>query len=276
MDLPDDLDLLRRHHPLQAAPPVPADWKPGLRGFFFGPRKPWGDYAQARALIRHGRIAEARELLERLIAVARAQTDWQAEVLICLESLRPPAGLSPPQALWIDLPMAEKDALLAIKRFTTIDYKKLQDCLQKTDQASPHCPEGAAVLLMAFVATSDLALQVQLLFRNGRSTVGGMIVISPLKGLGFLLNRQHDESWAHFMRGVRSPESIIATYKEALKITIASASGEFLSKSFSDYCRIGLGLVLFDLGFDAERRAYFKSLVPDFVGGVAQACQMLA
>lgn len=276
MELPSDLETLSQSYPWPAPPPVPPNWKPGFASLLSGKRKPWGDYSQARALIRHGKIPEARELLERILAVPRAESEWgQADVLLGLETMRPPDGLVAPQSLWSLLPKAELDAFLALKQFTTMDYAALQHYLPGADKALPSCPEGAALLLMAFVGASDLAIQVLMNAANGHK-IDGMIVTAPVKGLALLLNRQHHESWKRFHAGVSNPNAVMEAYKKSSNGTLSPSLSQGLAERIRGYCRIGLGLVLFDFGLESVRREYFKSLVPDFADGLAQSCKLLA
>lgn len=272
--LPDSLETLRRLHPLPAPPAVPADWRPGFMAGIFGRGKPWGDSDQALALIRHGRIAEARELLLRL--VAHRQGDLPARLLLCLESLRPPRDEAlKPSTIVPSLPAAERAAVDALFGFSQIDYDWLGNAMLDATAQPPESEPGAFHLLLAFVAGADLWLQTQVLHPRKRA-IESAIVIKPGKALALLLERRHDEAWQIFGEGVAEPESIVDTYRKVLGADISPGEAESLVRAMRDYCEIGRGLILFDLGYEAERRSLFRQIIPTSSGPVADACRLLA
>ncbi len=271
-DFPDSLETLRRLHPLPAPPGVPAKWQPG---WFFGRGKPWGDTDQAVALIRHGRIAEARELLLRIVAHSN---DLSAKLLLCLESRRPPhdAGLKPGSIVPL-LPPAERAAVDALFAFNQIDYGWLGEAMLTATAQPPNSESGAFHLLPAAVAGADLWFQTQILYPRKRE-MKGAIVKEPGKGLALLLERRHDEAWQTFSEGVAAPESSISGYGRILQADLSSKEEEYLIHAMRGDCEIGRGLVLFDLGYNTERRALFRRIAPLLTGSeaAASACRMLA
>jgi hypothetical protein len=272
-DFPDSLETLRRLHPLPAPPAVPADWRPGLMAGIFGRGKPWGDSDQAVALIRHGRIAEARELLLRL--VAHRPGDLPAKLLLCLESRRPPRDEAlKPSTIVPFLPAKERAAVDALFGFTQLDYDWLQNGLVDAIAQPPDSEPGAFHLLLAFVAGADLWFQTQILYPR-KGAMESAIVTKPNKGLALLLERRHDEAWQILGEGAAEPESIIDTYRK-ICTDLSSEEAKRLVRAMRGYCEIGRGLVLFDLGYEAERRSLFRQIVTTFTGPVADACRLLA
>jgi len=272
--LPATLASLRAMHPLPAPPGVPADWRPGFLARLFGRAKPWGGCDEAVALVRHGRIAEARELLLRLVAHG---ADTPTRLFFCLESLRPPADATLLLSKVVpSLPPVEKHAVDALVAFGQRDYGWLAEAVLATAEVRPAAELGAFVALAGFVAASDLWLQTQLL-QPRRRELTSSIVCRPAKALALLMERRHDEAWQTFQAGVADPASIVASYEKVLELQATPEERDFLTFAAAGYCDIGLGLVLFDLGYEVERRALFARLAPR--GGAShltQACQLLA
>jgi len=271
--LPDSLETLRRLHPLPAQPGVPADWRPGLMAGLFGRGKPWGDREQAIALLRHGRIAEARELLQRLVAQG---ADNPTRLLFCFEGRRPPHDdsfrisqvvptLSPADKTLIDM-------LVAVAQG---NYDWLGESMLAASATTPGSEFAAFLLLTGFVATSDLWLQTQLLHPRKRA-LESMIVCRPFKAVALFIERRHDEAWAAFQQCVAEPASIVTAYEKGLNLSATPAEHAKLGEAARLYGEIGLGLVLFDLGYAQERRAHFARLTPRLNSGLAEACRMLA
>jgi hypothetical protein len=275
MALPDNFEVLRRQYPLPALAPVPPDWKGGFKSALFGVAQPWGDYAQARALIAHDRIAEARALLDRIMAHEGVAHQPQVAVLAALESMRTPDGYRHPQSFWAQFRDAEGQSLIALKRFTIRDYQKLQQYLLQVEKLSPQNIEAANVVLLAYIGASDLAMQVMLSVYAGGREPRSVIVVESIKAVALLLERRPAEAWDIFHKGVRNPASIVESYQGA-KVPVPHTADKSLIMDFKAYCEIGLGLVMFDTGLDVPRRAYFKDLAPQLQGGVAAACRLLA
>ncbi|SDS02856.1 hypothetical protein [Opitutus sp. GAS368] len=271
--LPNSLEPLRRLHPLPPPPGVPADWKPGLKAGLFGRGKPWGDAGQATALIRHGRISEARELLQRLVLHG---TDNPTRLLFCFEGRRPPHDETFKIGKVVaELPPADKTLIDTLVAFGGRDYNWLGESFLAAAATRPSCEFAAFLLLADFVTMSDQWLQTQLLHPRKR-VLESMIVCRPLRAVALLLERRHDEAWESFHHCITEPESIVTAYEKALQLPATPAERAKLTDAGRIYGEVGLGLVLFDLGYTSERRTHFARLAPRLGGGLAEASRMLA
>jgi hypothetical protein len=272
-DLPSTLEELRRRHPLPPQPGVPADWKPGFFRGLFGTPKPWGALEEAVALLRHGRIAEARELFRR----HRAQSDdLAARLWLAFESRRPPTDPAiKASELVPGLPQPERAAVEALIAFSQLDGQWLGDSMLAAMAAAANSELGAFLQLAAFVAGSDLWMQTQLLHPRGR-TVASMFVVKPVKALALMLERRHDEAWALASEGAADPGFAADSYARNLALQPTAAEAATVNDAARDYCAIVLGLILFELGHDAARRAHFARLAQHCTGHVATACRQLA
>ncbi len=272
VDLSESLESLRRLHPLAAQPAVPANWRPGFLAGIFGRGKPWGDTNQAVALIRHGRIAEARELLLRLVAHSH---ELSARLLLCLESQRPPRDEAlKPSTIIPSLPPKERAAVEALFGFAQLNYDWLGEAMLGATAQTADSEQGAFHLLLAFVAGADLWTQTQILHPRKR-TIENAIVSKPTKALALLLERRHDEAWQFFCEGAAAPESIINGYRKNLGVDLSDAETQLLVRAARGYCEAGRGLILFDLGYEAERRVLFRRIALTFADSVAHSCRLL-
>lgn len=271
--LPDSLETLRRLHPMPAPPAVPANWQPGFFAGLFGPGKPWGDTEDALALLRHGRIAEGRELLQRIVAHSR---EWPQRLVLCLEKLRPPKFESfKPGTIISTLQPGDRAGLDAVFAFAAMDYGRLGEAMLHVTERMPTSEMGAFLLLSAVVTSGDLWLQTQILHPLNRS-IESAIVVSSSKGCALLLERRHDEAWQVFTAGIANAGTSIENYRKTLGVDFSSDVAAKLARALRGYCEIGRGLVLFDLGFERERRVIFRRLAPTFSGSVVRACELLA
>lgn len=270
--LPHSLDEIRRRQPQSAPPQIPADWRPGFLSGLFGRGKPWGGTGEAVSLIRHGRIAEGRELLLRIVAHS---SEVSARLVLCLESRRQPefAGFNP-STIIASLPAAERAGVDAMFAFTKLDYTWLEKAFMEATERVPTSELAAFFLMMALVGAGDLWLQTQILFpRKGQ--IEGAINAASSKGLALLLERRHGEAWEVFRACIADPDKSIAGYGRTLRVELSAEENGKLAGALRDFCVIGCGLVLFDLGCDAERRAHFRTLAPTFTGSAARACELL-
>jgi hypothetical protein len=272
-NLPASLAALRATHSLPAPPEVPANWRAGFFARLFSRPAPWGGPQEAVALVRHGRIAEARELLRRLVANG---DDGGARLCYCLESLRPPQD----PALLVgkvvpSLPEADKLAVDMLVAFVQGDYNWLGEALLAAAKTQPDSPIGAFLLLAGFVGGSDLWLQTQLLHPRHRE-LSSRIVSRPVKAIALLLERRHDEAWQVFQEGVADPDSVLTSYAKLLQVEPTGQERQDLASAVGTYCDIGLGLVLHDLGYEVERRAHFERLPRPQANNLAEAYRLLA
>jgi hypothetical protein len=272
--LPETLEELRRRHPLPAQPGVPADWKPGFFGGLFGSPKPWGGVDDAVMLLRHGRIAEARELLKRL--VAHDGNNLAARLWLSLESRRPPhdetikAGVLVPA-----LPRPERDALETLIAFATMNGAWLGEAFLAAMERPAGSEPGALLQVAAFVAGGDLWMQTQLLHPRGRA-MENIIVTKLLKSFAQVLERRHDEAWALAYEVSSHPATVVESYGRILTITPTAGETETLTTAARNYANLILGLILFDLGYEAERRPLFAGAVQHMQPNMATACRLLA
>ncbi len=272
--LPESLEELRRRHPLPAQPGVPADWKPGFFGGLFGSPKPWGGVDDAVMLLRHGRIAEARELLKRL--VAHDGNNLAARLWLSLESRRPPhdetikAGVLVPA-----LPRPERDALETLIAFATMNGAWLGEAFLAAMERPAGSELAAFLQVAAFVAGGDLWMQTQLLHPRGR-TVESVIVTKSVKAFAQFLERRHDEAWNLAHEAASDPAAVIGSYGRNLKISPTAQETATLTTAARNYSQLILGLILFDLGYDAERRPLFAGAVQHMQPNMATACRLLA
>jgi hypothetical protein len=272
--LPESLEELRRRHPLPAQPGVPADWKPGFFGGLFGSPKPWGGVDDAVMLLRHGRIAEARELLKRL--VAHDGNNLAARLWLSLESRRPPhdetikAGVLVPA-----LPRPERDALETLIAFATMNGAWLGEAFLAAMERPAGSELAAFLQVAAFVAGGDLWMQTQLLHPRGR-TVESVIVTKSVKAFAQFLERRHDEAWNLAHEAASDPAAVIESYGRNLKISPTAQETATLTTAARNYSQLILGLILFDLGYDAERRPLFAGAVQHMQPNMATACRLLA
>lgn len=272
--LPETLEELRRLHPRPAQPGVPADWKPGLFGGLFGSPKPWGGVDDAVMLLRHGRIAEARELLKR--HVAHDSKNLPARLWLALESWRPPHDETiKASALLPTLPRPERDALETIIAFATRNGEWMGEAFLAAMERPPGSEPGAFLQVAAFVAASDMWMQTQLLHPRGRA-MESIIVTKLLKSFAQVLERRHDEAWALAYEVSSVPATVVESYGRILKITPTAGETENLTRASRNYANLILGLILFDLGYDAERRRLFAGGVLQLESNMARACQLLA
>ena len=272
--LPETLEELRRRHPQPAQPGVPADWKPGFFGGLFGSPKPWGGVDDAVLLLRHGRIAEARELLKR--HVTQGGDNLPARLWLCLESRRPP-GDETIQAgrLVPTLPRPERDAMETIIAFATANGEWLGEAFLAAMERPAASEPGAFLQVAAFVAAGDMWMQTQLLHPRGRAQES-VIVTKLVKSFAQVLERRHDEAWALAYEVSNHPATVVESYGRLLKITPTAEETETLITAARNYANLILGLILFDLGYDAERRALFAGAIGHLAPSLAKSCQLLA
>lgn len=272
--LPESLEELRRLHPRPAQPGVPADWKPGLFGGLFGSPKPWGGVDDAVMLLRHGRIAEARELLKR--HVAHDGNNVPARLWLALESWRPPLDETIKASLLVPtLPRPERDALETIIAFFTRNGEWLGEAFLATLERPAGSELGAFLQVAAYVAGSDMWMQTQLLHPRGRN-VENVIVTKLVKAFAQVLERRHDEAWDLAYEAARQPAAVIESYGRHYKISPTPEETKTLTTVSRNCSNLVLGLILFDLGYDAERRALFAGAIPHLPPNIAQACRLLA
>ncbi len=272
--LPAKLETLRRLHPLPAQPGVPADWKPGLFGGLFGAPKPWGGVADAVMLLRHGRIAEARELLKRLVAHDR--NNLAARLWLSLESRRPPHDETIKASVLVPaLPRPERDALETLIAFATANGEWLGEAFLAAMERPAGSELGAFLQVAAFVAAGDMWMQTQLLHPRGRA-MESVIVTKSVKAFAQFLERRHDEAWTLANEVASDPAAVVESYGRNLKISPTAQETETLTTVARNCANLILGLILFDLGYDAERRALFAGAVPHMEPNMAKACQLLA
>lgn len=272
--LPGSLEELRRCHPLPAQPGVPADWKPGFFGGLFGSPKPWGGVDDAVMLLRHGRIAEARELLQRL--VAHDGNALAARLWLSLESRRPPHDATIKAGVLVPaLPRPERDALETLIAFATMNGTWLGEAFLAAMERPAGSELAAFLQVAAFVAGGDLWMQTQLLHPRGR-TVESVIVTKSVKAFAQFLERRHDEAWNLAYEAASDPAAVVESYGRNLKISPTAKETATLTTASRNYSQLILGLILFDLGYDAERRPLFAGAVQHMEPNLATACRLLA
>lgn len=278
---PDLLGQLLKSRAEERPPPVPNDWskRPGLLA---GRLAPWGSLDDAHRLIAFGKIDEGRALMRRLVDTPTNAPSYDKYLAAyCGEMIRPPRETEALDRAE-KLPVAEKYALMAILDFMSLDAKRGQDAMVSAMERYPTTDCGAALLLTAVVAWSDVYLQAQILYPLKRA-MKFMVTIAPVYGMASLLQRQYEVAWTSFSKGMTSPNATLQTYEKELSVSLDEKTEVRLANLVRIYCWFGQALVLRELCFEAEARAHFGALADalastgyEFTDTLRAACALLS
>lgn len=270
-----DLDLaaLMRARTIEL-PPVPDNWKGGAFGRMFGGDKPWGTTEDAVKFLRGGKIEEGRELLRRL---CKHTSDPIPKAVLAWELQRPPEDnrLSLSYLMQLSLSSCEFFSIKAIKLLTDGNYELGGEDFLNANEVRPASAYGCAMFLISYLSFSDLWFQTRLLMPRNRA-IEGRIVTSPLKGSAQMMLRQHEAAWQTFLWGWIQSEEHAHAYAETLKVEMTTEEEKLIEGTMSKMCMIGMGLILWDLGFAQEAADIFARVYEALEGNLRHAAEVLA
>ena len=226
---------------------------------------------KARRMLRQREISSGRELLRHL---SRSQpNDFQTRVETAFEFLRPPEDpkevLEQMQGAEVIAPgSSEVQSLIAIGIFRK-NYIGAWHAYSAACTNQMHSSLGAVLLQFAGVCMSDLIIQASHA-RTG-TRLGDIVWIEPLNGIVHLLNRQHDEAFQAFRRGLNTVEEVPLKYESFLNIRLSSQQRTDMASNIRGNCVTGHGLTLLDVGRYGEAREAWR-----LIGEAMPAKAMLA
>jgi hypothetical protein len=192
----------------------------------------------------------------------------------CLEGLRPPDGIKTENFLH-SLPPCEREALASLIAWRADNAQKGPESLMKSWENEVASDHGAFIVLLAWLAWSDVSLQTHILYPLGRTAEFGLAV-TPLKGHAQLMLRRHEEAWETFSRGGANPAQTVDIYRKELGVSPDADTERQLTRMIQEYCLTGKALVLYDLCFATEAGRLFGLLPASGPHAIQRAWERLS
>lgn len=242
-------------------PAAPVAKKPGFWARLFGGDPgPSGTVEDAWRLLQAGSVDEARAML--LGICRREPRNARAHVMAAFDLMRPPEDRSRGHKLLqaIDPGGDRGDVqslfvLAGIFNQTADGLEVAIDSLERARQRPPSEPHGAALLLLASVAMSDIRIQ-QFCRRSGEAITSAMAQ-PALRGAAQHMLRER-RALETFQGGLDAPSDTVAGYEKFFGRPLTAGQKKYVVDQLTADCLIGRGLVLRERRAGADARVAFR------------------